>query len=176
MFPDEIFGCPQPNRAETVTPLSDTQNQEQLEALGEEIFELTNIVAKARAQASNKHVDTLTETENIALDLLSKNPIMTVGEIQKAVGVLPAQMSRIVRSLEDKSGSAYIECNINPNDRRMINVSITTAGKKALANYRKARLGMILNVLSVLDHDERNEFMGIMRKMRDHVSNSLSKK
>ncbi len=174
MFPDTTLGCPQPVRAETVKNLSESQDQ--LEALGEEIFELTKIVARARAQASNKHVETLTETENLTLDLLSKHDVMTVGQIQKAVGVLPAQMSRIVRSLEDKGGSAYIECNINPNDRRMINVSITPAGQKALNNYRKARLSMILRILSVLDHDERENFMGMMRKMRDNISISIKNK
>ncbi len=156
--------------------MSETENQEQLEALGEEIFELTKIVAHARAQSSNKHVETLTETENLTLDLLSKNDVMTVGEIQKAVGVLPAQMSRIVRALEDKGGTAYIECNINPDDRRMINVSITPAGKKALSNYRKARLSMILKILSVLNHSERDDFMNMLRKMREHISNSIKTK
>lgn len=176
MFPDQQSGCPQPVRAETVNPLSDTQNENQLDALGEEVFELTKIVARARAQASNKHVETLTETENLTLDLLSKQDVMTVGQIQKAVGVLPAQMSRIVRSLEDKGGSAYIECNINPKDRRMINVSITAAGQKALNSYRKARLAMILKILSVLDHDEREDFMGMLRKMRQNISNSIKNK
>jgi DNA-binding MarR family transcriptional regulator len=175
-FPDKSIGCPQPVRAETVNTLSETQNQEQLEALGEEIFELTKIVARARAQASNKHVETLTETENLTLDLLSKKAVMTVGEIQKAVGVLPAQMSRIVRSLEDKAGSAYIECNINPQDRRMINVSITTAGQKALSGYRKARLAMIMRILSVLDSEEREGFMGMLRKMRENISKSIKNK
>lgn len=157
--------------------MQQARDQEQLEALGDEIFELTKVTARARAQArGNKDVETLTETENVTLDLLRKNPVMTVGEIQKAVGVLPAQMSRIVRCLEDKGGTAYIECKINPKDRRMINVSLTPQGRKALDAYRKARTAMIRTILSVLDEGERAEFMRILRKMRQHVSNLSSSK
>ncbi|NOX58301.1 MAG: MarR family transcriptional regulator [Planctomycetes bacterium] len=157
--------------------MTDPHDPQQLEALSDEIFDLTNIIARARAQSrGNKDVETLTETENITLDLLRKAPVMTVGEIQKAVGVLPAQMSRIVRSLEDKNGAAYIECKINAKDRRMIDVSITPKGRKALEAYRKARMAMITTILSVLDHDECDEFMRILRKMRDHISKLSSNK
>ena len=76
------------------------QKRQQLAALAEEVFELGKLGSRMRAAArTDESASTLTETETLALDLLSKQGEMTVGEIQKGIGVLPAQMSRIIRAL-----------------------------------------------------------------------------
>jgi MarR family 2-MHQ and catechol resistance regulon transcriptional repressor len=158
-------------------PMDTPEKRRQLQALGEEIFELTKIVSKARAQAHRGDaVETLTETEHVTLDLLSKKEVMSVGEIQKSIGVLPAQMSRIVRTLEDKSGGPYILCSINPRDRRKIDVSISEEGTKALETYRAARMAMIVRTLSILDPEERESFMAIIRKIRQGFANTPKNK
>lgn len=152
------------------------EKRKQLEQLGLEIFELSKMASQARAQARRDGVETLTETENLTLDLLSKRETMSVGEIQKEIGVLPAQMSRIVRALEDKGEKGYIACAINPDDRRKIDVSITPAGRKALETYRSERMGTIMRILAHLQGSERDEFMRLMRRIRELFSNSLKKK
>jgi DNA-binding MarR family transcriptional regulator len=149
-------------------------SRKQLEALAEEIFALTNLTSRARAQArKGGAVEVLTETETLTLGLLSKQDEMTVGEIQKRIGVLPAQMSRIVRALEDKGGTPFIACNINPDDRRKINVTITPDGRKAFEQYRAARMESILGILSILDGNEREEFMRILRKIQAHIASRV---
>lgn len=153
--------------------MASTNEKRQLEELGLEIFELTKLTSMARAQARSKDVETLTETESLTLDLLSKAESMTVGEIQKKVGVLPAQMSRIVRSLEDKGGEAYIACQINPDDRRKIDVSITKKGQRSLDEYRNARLGFTVKLMEALSPDERESLMQTLRKMRTHIQSLL---
>ena len=150
------------------------EKRKQLKALAEEVFALSQLGSQVRAQArTGDAVEVLTETETLTLDLLSKQEVMSVGEIQRAVGVLPAQMSRIVRALEDKAGTAYIKCAINPQDRRKIDVSITPEGSKALEAYRTARTSMTVRFLSVLTLAERDEFMRILRKLQDHMSKTV---
>ena len=150
------------------------EKREQLAALAEEMFELGKLGSRVRAASrTDEGVDSLTETETLALDLLRKHGEMSVGEIQKGVGVLPAQMSRIIRSLEDKGGKPFIKCSINPNDRRKIDVSLTPEGAKALEAYRQERLGVTMGILSVLEVSEREEFMRILRKIRDHLNKSI---
>lgn len=157
--------------------LENRSNQNQLESLAEEIFELTNMSSRARARAhTDDSVESLTESELLTLDLVCKQDVMTVGEIQRTVGVLPAQMSRIVRSLEDKSGKAFVRCAINPQDRRKIDVSITPAGRKARDAYRSARLGMTVGILEALGPKERDDFMRTLRKIRRHFDNLLTNK
>jgi len=152
-------------------------SRKQLEALADEIMGLSLVISRARARAQKgSNVETLTETENLTLDLIKDGEVKTVGEIQQAIGVLPAQMSRIIRALEDKGGNPYITCSINPDDRRKIDVSITKDGRKAREGYRAARLQSIMNILSVLDHDEREEFMRLLRKIQADLSQSLARR
>lgn len=153
------------------------KERQELEDLAEEVFELSQLSSRARTRSeTDANAASLSEAETLTLDLLVKNEVMSVGQIQKRIGVLPAQMSRIVRSLEDKSGEVMIRCKINARDRRKIDVSITDAGQKAVAAYRAARLGMTVDVLSILTSQERGEFMRILRKMRRHISNNLGGK
>lgn len=152
------------------------EKRRQLEALAQEIFGLSKLTSQVRAQARKDEVEALSETEGLTLDLLAKNRVMSVGEIQKAIGVLPAQMSRIIRSLEDKGGQAFISCSINSEDRRKIDVSLTETGAKAIAEYRNARMSTILTSLAVLSQSEREEFMRMLRKIRDGMSKHLIRK
>ena len=153
------------------------EKRKQLESLAEEMLELVKLASMARAQTrKGDHVETLTETETLAMDALSKRNVLTVGEIQKSVGVLPAQMSRVIRSLEDKAGGAYIECRINPRDRRKVDVTMTPAGRKALETYRTERLGMAMEVLAVLTPAEREEYMRLLRKIRGHIAALLKRR
>ena len=56
--------------------------------------------------------------EGLALDYLANVESATVGEVKKVIQALPAQMSRIIRSLENKGDKSYVECSINPKDKR----------------------------------------------------------
>lgn len=145
-----------------------------LAELAEEILELSTMgsVVRSRSKkaAAGGH---LTETEYLALDVLAKKSPQTVGEIQKAVGVLPAQMSRIVRSLEDKDGTTLITCEINPQDRRRIDVSLTATGQKARESFRHARLGLTMEILRELSLEDREEFMRLLRLMRKSIANRM---
>ncbi len=153
------------------------EKRKQLEAMAEEIFALRQLSSLARARAERGNdADSLTETEFLTLDLLAKNEQMTVGEIQKSIGVLPAQMSRIIRALEDKGGAAYIQCQINPEDRRKIDVTLTNEGRKAFTGYRSARLGATVKILSALSQPERDDFIRIMRRIRELISNAILNK
>ena len=75
-------------------------------------------------------------------------------------------MSRIVRSLEEQGGRGYVECKINPKDRRRVDVTLTEAGKKAYDAYRTARQSTMYEVLRVLAPQDRFEFMRMMRQLR----------
>jgi len=134
-----------------------------------EIFELMKISSTARARARAGNPEELTETEFLALDALTRLDTMTVGEIQKQVGVLPAQMSRIIRSLESRGKDALVACAINPHDRRKIDVSITTRGRKAHDAYQTARMSFVTAILNDLTPEDRLEFMRIIRAMRHNI-------
>ncbi|HSW45681.1 MAG TPA: MarR family transcriptional regulator [Phycisphaerae bacterium] len=142
---------------------------EQLQAFANEVFELSKESWLAQSRTQGKaHLD-LTETEFLALDILSKaERTYTVGEIQRQIGVLPAQMSRIIRSLESKGGKPLVRCAINAEDKRKIDVDLTAVGQEAHHVYREAKLGAIQKSLESLSEHDRDEFMRILRQIREN--------
>jgi DNA-binding MarR family transcriptional regulator len=91
----------------------------------------------------------LKEIEFVALSLLRRRQVLTVGELQRRLGVLPAQMSRILRALESRD-RPLVACRINPHDKRKVNVVLTAAGSRALQSYQATRVGRITALLSHL--------------------------
>ena len=139
---------------------------QELERLAEEIFELSNLGSRSRAARRRHGTTDLSESEFLTLDTLAKGEPMTVGQVQRAIGVLPAQMSRVVRSLESKTDDALIQCAINPQDRRRIDVTLTEAGRHAYDEYRESRLSGTVEVLAELKDRDRREFMRLLRVIR----------
>lgn len=140
-----------------------------LDAMADEIMELSELVSGARSRRSTGP-DDLSEAEYLTLRQLVANEPETIGDLQRAIGVVPAQMSRIIRSLENKSGDAYIRCAINPADRRRVDVSLTDVGREAYTSYRSARMETMRQVLQPLSVDDREVFMRILRQIRSFVA------
>ncbi len=154
-------------------------SRKQLLEMANEVLELSNLGALARARAKAKGEEAaqhLSETEFLTLDCLVKQGAQTVGDLQKNIGVLPAQMSRILRALEQKSGGPYVICTINPDDRRRVDVSITPEGDHSYTSYRNARLALTADVLAGLATEDRDQFIRILRVMRTHMYNRLQRK
>ena len=143
-------------------------SRETMETMAGEIFALSKLVSTARSRQA-VGPDDLPESEFIALDILSKEQPLTIGEIQRRIGVVPAQMSRIVRALENREGGAYIECRINATDRRRVDVSLTEAGERAHEAYRESRLSSMLQILSGLEPDDRIQFIRILRIISKNI-------
>lgn len=154
--------------------LDETQH---LQAFAEEIFDLSKAVWTAQSRAkSREQSQEISEMEFLALDLLAKSQPLTVGDIQRSIGVLPAQMSRVIRSLESKGDEPLITCTINPQDKRKIDVELTPAGARAHEAYRRMKLGSIERMLSGLSDRDCQEFMRILRTIRDSIRKSLNDK
>jgi DNA-binding MarR family transcriptional regulator len=147
------------------------RSKQTLDAMADEIFELYRVIAALRSQ-QNRGQEDLSETEFLTLDILAKDGPMTIGEAQRRIGVVPAQMSRVVRALEESGGKGYIECRINPEDRRRVDISLSKTGRDAHARFRTARLGSMYAVLEALPPDDRLEFMRMLRQIRTHVESA----
>jgi DNA-binding MarR family transcriptional regulator len=144
-----------------------------MDSMVDEMFELTKLIYAARSRQQSGS-DQLSETEFLTLDLLAKNGSLTIGEIQKRVGVVPAQMSRIVRALEEHGGQGFVECKINAKDRRRVDVSLTEAGVATHDAFRTTRLKSMYEVLRVLAPEDRLDFMRMMRQLRKSFEERLN--
>ena len=157
------------------TSLNSESEQKELEGMADEIFELTKMSWLARDRPKNKKKGgiELTETEFLALDFLAKTEPMTVGRLQKSLHVLPAQMSRVIRSLESKTSKPLIRCQINAQDKRRVDVYLSDAGHKARDEYRTARLETSVRILSRLPQRDRHEFMRILSRIHELIAQSM---
>lgn len=108
----------------------------------------------------------LKESEFLTLLILHRSRTLIVGDIQRMLGVLPAQMSRVIRALEDRD-RPLIACRINPRDKRKIDVSLTPAGIRAFHEYQSARVSAVSRALSRLADDDLDDLQRFSEKLRD---------
>lgn len=151
-------------------------DRERLEALAEEMFSLNFLFWTLRHRNKVDDPFDLTDPEFVTLDTLAHKKSCTVGELQQILDVRPAQMSRIIRALENKAEKPLIACAINPQDKRRINVSISDLGKKAHEEYRKRRLQTSMELLVGMSESEQAETTKIVHRFRQIMSDQLRAK
>jgi DNA-binding MarR family transcriptional regulator len=117
-----------------------------------------------------KRLGDLKEVEFLTLSLLRQHDTMIVGDIQRMLGVLPAQMSRIIRSLE----TPLIACRINPQDKRKIDVALTPAGQHAFLEYQTARVCAISQLLTKMNEEDLDDLQGLLGKLHELLANNNS--
>ncbi len=148
--------------------MSDGTPANSLDQMAEEIFALTILAWKDRL-TSRKADDApeMSESQFLAMDtLMHSEGIMTVGEIQRGIGVLPAQMSRIIRSLETSFDKPLIKCELNQLDKRKIDVTMTAEGREVYGGFRGGRLAKSLEILRHLPEKDRMEFVRICQMIK----------
>src|SRR5437773_6683101 len=110
--------------------------------LAQELFEVVTQICLSTLRGRRRLGD-LKEIEFLTLAILQEGGTMIVGDIQRILGVLPAQMSRVIRALENRD-RPLIQCRINPRDKRKIDVCLTPFGEKSLLEYQGIRVGRIV--------------------------------
>lgn len=155
--------------------LTERISQSELNSQADEIVEMMTLGSAMRTRGQKGGSDEPTEMEFLALNMLKKRGTLSVGEIQREIGILPAQMSRLIRSLEAKGGG-LVKCAINEQDRRKIDVTLSNAGAKAHSDYVLLRRATSLEFLQILKSEDRATFMRVIRQFREHVSSLLQKK
>jgi DNA-binding MarR family transcriptional regulator len=115
----------------------------------------------------------LKEVEFLTLSILRQHDTLIVGDIQRMLGVLPAQMSRIIRALEMRD-QPLIACRINSQDKRKIDVNLTPAGRFAYNDYQTSRVASITLFLSKLSEDDLDDLQSLLAKMHDLLAENAS--
>jgi DNA-binding MarR family transcriptional regulator len=138
-----------------------------LEEIGRDLFDVITQLCLTAVRGRRRPGD-LKEIEFLTLSLLQDHGSMIVGDIQRQLGVLPAQMSRIIRSLEDRD-RPLLSCRINPRDKRKVDVCITAAGEKALMDYQGSRVNRIVELLRDLPEEDQEDLNRLVVKLHDLV-------
>jgi DNA-binding MarR family transcriptional regulator len=140
-----------------------TGTGDRLEDIAQDLFEVVTQICLSALRGRRRAGD-LKEAEFLTLSILHDHGTMIVGDIQRLLGVLPAQMSRVIRSLENRD-RPLITCRINPRDKRKIDVCMTASGEKALLDYRAVRVSRILELLRNLSEDDQDDLARLLDKL-----------
>lgn len=140
--------------------------QEKLDELALGIWEITRITWSSAQRMKPEGQYDLSETEFLTLDALEHRDGMTVGEVQRQIKVLPAQMSRIIKSLETTYEQPLITCSINQDDKRKVDVHLTAAGRQAVGAFRRAQIELNLDAIKGLPPQDADELLRIVRLIR----------
>jgi DNA-binding MarR family transcriptional regulator len=134
-----------------------------VEEIAQDLFEVVTQIGLSTLRGRRRVAD-LKEVEFLTLSILHSHDTMIVGDIQRVLGVLPAQMSRIIRALENRD-RPLIACRINPRDKRKIDVCLTAAGDKALMDYRHASVSRIIEHLRQLSDEDQEDLTRALDKL-----------
>jgi DNA-binding MarR family transcriptional regulator len=108
----------------------------------------------------------LSESEFLALAALESVDCLSVGELRREVGVLPAQMSRIIKALEYRYDEKLVVCSINAKDKRKIDVAITARGRRAVEAYRRAKILATVDALRSLSDRDLSALLRILNEIQ----------
>jgi DNA-binding MarR family transcriptional regulator len=144
-----------------------TDTGDQLELIARELFELVTHITMA-ALRGRRRTEDLKELEFLTLTILQEQGTMIVGDIQRMLGVLPAQMSRIIRALEN-GDKPLIACRINTSDKRKIDVCLTELGEKTLLEYQNVRVARIGKLLSNLSAEDQEDLLRVLDKLNSSL-------
>ncbi len=144
---------------------------ESLNQMAREIFGLTKIAWRQRMTSRQSGEEELSEAQFLTLDMLvTRGEPQSVGDLQRSIHVVPGQMSRIIRSLENEFDAPLIRCELNQDDKRKIDVRLTEAGRAAYSEFVQSRVSRTLDILRQLPERDCLDFVrvcGEMRKLYD---------
>jgi DNA-binding MarR family transcriptional regulator len=105
------------------------------------------------ARQLRRHSDlAATPTQLSALATIERRGPLTLGDLAAHEGVQPPTVTAAVGRLEQQG---LVERHVDPEDRRIVRVVVTRAGRTLLARNRSRKTAFLAQRLAALDDDER---------------------
>jgi MarR family transcriptional regulator, organic hydroperoxide resistance regulator len=137
-------------------------------SLAEELFHIMTRTAKLPFQ---KKVDDLSHGERRILGYLTfgKNGVPS-GDLSDKLDLTTPRVASALNSLAEKG---YIERNRDENDKRMVIVSITEAGKSFMMEEYNKLISMMQQTLERLGENDAQELIRIIKRIKE-ITNEMS--
>jgi MarR family transcriptional regulator, organic hydroperoxide resistance regulator len=137
-------------------------------SLAEELFHIMTRTAKLPFQ---KKVDDLSHGERRILGYLTfgKNGVPS-GDLSDKLDLTTPRVASALNSLAKKG---YIERNRDENDKRMVIVSITEAGKSFMMEEYNKLISMMQQTLERLGENDAQELIRIIKRIKE-ITNEMS--
>ncbi len=128
------------------------------EDLGEELY---NLLAQVLNSPENRRFfDSIRGEYGVLWYLLTKNTIVTVGELREKLQVVPGRMTDILTALEKKK---LIIRSRSIHDQRVVNVELTEAGKKEAQKRRSEIHEEYSELFDLFEYEEAKELIRLLK-------------
>lgn len=114
--------------------------------------ELRLAVTRLARRLRQEGAEGITPSQLSALASIEHHGPITLGDLAAHERVQPPTMTRIVAALADQG---LVAREVDPDDRRVARVRVTSAGRRLLARSRRRKAAYLASRLRRLDDDER---------------------
>lgn len=125
---------------------------EHLESADELAARLRMTVTRLARRLRQESDDPVSPTQVAALATIERRGPLTLGALAEQEGVQPPTITAAVSKLEERG---LVTRDVDPQDRRVTRVAVTTEGKRLLARVRTRKTAYLRRRLDELDDDER---------------------
>ncbi len=115
-------------------------------------------------EAANRLELSMTQAEVVSY--LSEQGETTMGELSDHISVSLSAMTGVIDRLVQKGA---VSRGRDKKDRRVVNVSLTPAGKKLASDVSQVRKAHAIAILGALDASDRKRLLHIMGKLADNL-------
>jgi DNA-binding MarR family transcriptional regulator len=115
-------------------------------------------------EAANRLELSMTQAEVVSY--LSEEGETTMGELSDHICISLSAMTGVIDRLVQKGA---VSRGRDKKDRRVVNVSLTPAGKKLASDVSQVRKAHAIAVLGALDASDRKQLLDIMGKLADNL-------
>lgn len=141
------------------------ENTENIQSPGDELF---NLLAHFLNRPSNREfLDSIRGEYGVLWALVSSDSSLTAGELKDMLHVVPGRMTDILTALEEKG---LIRREKDDRDRRIVNVSITDAGRNEAVMRRERIHKKYKGLFEALSPAETKELMRLLQILLTYSS------
>jgi DNA-binding MarR family transcriptional regulator len=139
------------------------KREEAVQALLENFITLRKSAITINAQSK------LSRAQIGLLVLLAHHPTSTVNQISSYLGIGKSAVSQLADSLAAKN---LVSRTNDPNDRRIVRLSLTADGQRELADYKQHAFDGITHSLNKLSDSEINQLVKLHEKVIKNIKRS----
>lgn len=139
-----------------------------LPEFADKVGEIMPVIMKEfyRQQSSQFYRMKITMPQFVVMDILARNGEMKMTDMARLLNVTTAAMTGIVdRLVRDH----YVARGYDSDDRRLIKVSLTAKGDRAVRDIMDNRKHLTMKIFGVISREERDEYLKILSHIKDHL-------
>ena len=150
-------------------------NSQKMDAFSRELVEILPLMFREFSKREDNVLTRgkITFPQMVAIDYVSRKSKVKMTELAKVLSIKMSSATVLVdRLIREKLLSRSRE----EEDRRLVWVTATAKGRKLISEVLEQKRNSIKQIFGVLTEEERGQYLGVLRKVKDHILKDLEEK